>query len=178
MQGSYSSRILNLNLCGCLNECIFITGGAGDAHCATDMVKSCYPKMVLDFDVFYQEHTTSEFLKLGTVLDASENVEVINQQARACVLDAIFDNASGTPASALHKVRHNSNRNGNGSAPATKRFTSSQHQIMLDAINSLVVRYSSGGFAQDPVAQDLVYILNAYAHQIEFEFTFESDLGN
>ncbi len=134
--------------------------------------------MVLDFDVFYQEHTTSEFLKLGSVLDASENVEVINQQARACVLDAIFDNASGTPPTELHKIRHNSNRNGKGSAPATKRFTSAQFAIMLAAVNDVITRYSSPEWADDRVAQDLVFILTNYAHQIEFEFTFEADLGN
>jgi hypothetical protein len=51
----------------------------------------CKPKVIVDFDNFYQEHPGLPFFKLGEVLDETTNVENIAAQARVCVLDKVFN---------------------------------------------------------------------------------------
>lgn len=135
----------------------------GDEHCQTDL--ACYPKAVIDFDRFYQEHPTTEFYKIGHLFDAEENVEVIHKDARACVLDAVY----------MDKTLHHGNRDGNGPPPSYKKFTAAQLDAMINVITALKEKYSSGAFAEDPVAQSLVDILNDYIKQDFAEFEYESE---
>lgn len=136
----------------------------GDEHCVTDL--DCYPKAVLDFDRFYQEHPTTEFYKLGKLFDSTDNVEVIDKQARACVLDAVF----------TEKKLHHGNRDGNGPPPSYKKFTAAQLEAMINVVQKLRDKYSSGDFVDDPVAKTLVSILDDYIGQDFAEFEYESEV--
>ncbi len=134
-----------------------------DEHCGVDL--DCYPKAVVDFDRFYQEHPSTEFYKIGKLFDATDNVEVIDRQARACILDAVY----------MDKSLHHGNRDGNGPPPSYKKFTAPQLDAMIVAVTALKNKYSSGSFAEDPVAQSLVDILDDYIKQDFAEFEYESE---
>lgn len=138
--------------------------GGGDAHCGSEI--DCYPKAIIDFDRFYQEHPTTEFYKIGALFDAVENVEVINKQARACVLDAVY----------MDKTLHHGNRDGKGPPPSYKKFTPAQLEAMINAIKTLRDKYSSGAYADDDVAKSLVKILDDYIDQNAAEYAYESEL--
>ena len=139
--------------------------GSVDQHCQIDLL-DCKPKTVIDFDVFYNEHPTTEFWKLGTFLDASDNVEVIAKQARACILDAVYDNTAGA----------NVNRNARGDAANMKRFSSSQLNSILVELDIMIDMYDDWALAGDTSADDLVTILQGYQRQIEAEKLFELDM--
>eukprot|EP00979_Chaetoceros_neogracilis_P001061 scaffold193_cov239-Chaetoceros_neogracile.AAC.6 len=140
------------------------SNGIMDQHCVDDL--QCKPKGILDFDTFYNEHPTTEFYRLGSILDATENVEVIARQARACILDSVYDDAS----------LHNANRNGHGPAANQKRFSASQLTVMVDALNVLITKYSEWKDAGDQLAGELVIVLKGYLRQISSEQQFEMDM--
>lgn len=137
--------------------------GSHDAHCGTDL--DCHPKAILDFDKFYQEHPTTEFFKISKVLGTNANVELIAAEARACILDSVFD----------RKALHNANRNGNGPAPSLKKFSAAQLSDMLSTITELKNRYSVAPWTDDLVANELVLILDEYSNQITAEYEFVLD---
>jgi hypothetical protein len=138
--------------------------GSVDQHCQVDLL-DCKPKTVIDFDVFFNEHPTTEFYKLGTFLDASDNVEVIAKQARACILDAVYDNTAGP-----------TNRNSRGDAANMKRFSSSQLNAILVELDTMIDMYDDWQQAGDTSADDLVIILQEYRRQIVAEASFELDM--
>mmetsp|Transcript_9451 Transcript_9451/g.13881 ORF Transcript_9451/g.13881 Transcript_9451/m.13881 type:complete len:348 (-) Transcript_9451:103-1146(-) len=117
----------------------------------------CKPKAVIDFDTFYSEHPTSEFFKLSSVLDSTQNVEMIAAAARFCVLDKVFDD----------KTLHNANRDGAGPVQSAFMFTTAQLKTMLDTTTELRDKY-----ATDPDAVSLVFILNNYINQINSEYMY------
>jgi len=139
--------------------------GSVDEHCQIDLL-DCKPKTCVDFDVLYNEHPTTEFYKLGKFLDASENVEVISKQARACILDAVYDHTAGSAIS----------RNGHGDAPNMKRFTAFQLDAILTELVTMIDMYDDWALAGDTSADDLVTILQGYQRQIEAEKLFELDM--
>ncbi len=57
-----------------------------------NMEIECHPQEVIDFENLYTDAPTTDFLKIGSVLDVSKNVDVISSQARACgVLHNVFN---------------------------------------------------------------------------------------
>ena len=151
------------------------TGGPNDGHCApAGDLEDCHPQTVLDFDTFYTDHTSHEFTKLGKVLDAMENVDIIANYSRACIFEAVFNN--NVPAAKM-KLTHNSNRDGFGPAPSNKKFTSAQLLAMDQYLNSMIDKYSNEPWADNTNAKDLVAILTAYVYEISFEYQFQLDMG-
>jgi len=134
-------------------------------HCDADI--DCYPKTVVDFDRFFQENPAKEYFKIGALLDVPEsNIEVINKKARACIFDAVF----------IDKTKHHGNRSqSDGASPAYKQFTAPQLNSMVNTLEGMKAKYSTGTYAEDPVAQDLVKILNEYIDQDFAEFQYEDE---
>ena len=97
----------------------------------------CHPKTVIDFDHFYQENPTNEFSKITDVLDSSVNVEVIAAQARACVLDKVFNRTE----------LHNANRPFPDLQPMY-RFTVPQFDRILNRTIELIEKFGS----EEPLA--------------------------
>jgi hypothetical protein len=137
--------------------------GSTDPHCVSDLV--CKPKIVIDFDTFFNEHPTIDFFRLGQVLDATPNVEVINAQARACILDAVWDTKN-----------HNGGRDGNGPPANAKRFSAAQLLTMKNGIDNLITEYTTWKDNGDLVAEQLVHLLTEYKTHINAEYEFESDM--
>lgn len=137
--------------------------GTLDPHCSTDL--DCKPKAIVDFDKFYQEHPSTEFYKISNVLDASNNVETINKEAQACILDAVYDK----------KALHAGNRDGNGTPPSYKKFSAEQLNQIVDSLTAMKDKYSSDVYAEDEVAQTLVAIIDEYITQDWAEYEFENE---
>ena len=51
----------------------------------------CNPKAIVAFENLYTDFPSADFLKIGAVLDNLNDVEVIAEQARACVLLNVFN---------------------------------------------------------------------------------------
>lgn len=146
----------------------WIQGGIPDGktsphpRCIVNKI-DCKPKLLIDFDNFYQENPSVPFFKLSTVLDQLDNVEQIAAQARVCVLEKI-----------IHKPElHNAKRNGAGPAPPAYRFTAAQLGIMEEKVTNLKDKYDAEPWESDPLAQALVVALNAYLAAISGEKYFE-----
>eukprot|EP00558_Chaetoceros_sp_UNC1202_P002952 CAMPEP_0197233934 /NCGR_PEP_ID=MMETSP1429-20130617/1836_1 /TAXON_ID=49237 /ORGANISM="Chaetoceros sp., Strain UNC1202" /LENGTH=320 /DNA_ID=CAMNT_0042692251 /DNA_START=125 /DNA_END=1087 /DNA_ORIENTATION=+ len=137
--------------------------GSFDAHCTSDM--DCKPKAVIDFDRFYQEHPTTEFYKVDAILGGGTNVEMIAAQARTCILDAVFDK----------KLLHNANRNGNGPPQSSKTFSTEQLSEMLNRLSELRGKYAVAPHTENPIATELVKVLDEYNAQIGAEYEFQID---
>mmetsp|Transcript_22818 Transcript_22818/g.33815 ORF Transcript_22818/g.33815 Transcript_22818/m.33815 type:complete len:345 (+) Transcript_22818:56-1090(+) len=142
----------------------WMQGGAGDDHCATDM--DCLPKAVIDFDIFYQEHPTTELFKLGKVLNATENVEMISAQAWSCVQGKVFNTT----------ILHNANRNRNGPLPDSKLFTVNQLAQIEAALDGLIATYDPLNTPGSTI-HDLLYILEGYKNAVHAEWEFEVNIG-
>jgi len=147
----------------------WMTGGVSDGEqhprCANSGI-DCKPKAVVDFDIFYSEHPTSEFFKLSHVLDSVQNVEMIAAAARFCLLDKVFDDTS----------LHNANRNGHGPVASAFTFTVPQLEYMLTKTRELRDKFNVAPWTDDQLAIDLVFILDNYINQIDAEYQFE--VGN
>lgn len=126
----------------------------------------CKPKAVLDFDTLYQEHPTSEFFKIGNLLDSTANVELISAQARGCLLDKVFD----------EKLLHNAKRNGNGPVQSSYMFTTNQLELMYNTTVDLRDKYAAAPWDTDSLAEQLVFILNNYINQILPEYEAQKEL--
>jgi len=139
-----------------------ITPGYDSVHprCRFNKIE-CFPKVVLDFDTFYNEHATTDFFKLSTVLGQLENVEVIAAHAQFCVLDKVYEK----------KSLHNGNRNGNGPQSTVYRFTSAQLQVMEDKLTTLKDKYDGNA---DPVVTHFVTTLTNYIAEVNAEKQFEA----
>ncbi len=138
--------------------------GASIQHprCITNKI-DCDPKVVLDFDEFYQENPTVTFFKLSEILDNTANVEIIAAQARVCVLDKVYTD----------KSLHDASRDGNGPAPTVYRFPSVQLKIIDDKIKGLIAKYESAPWDTNESAQSLVKALRKYQDEVEAETQFE-----
>jgi hypothetical protein len=148
MNGGFS-EVLNATHPRCLNEEI-----------------ECKPKAVIDFDNMYGEKPGADYFTIGQVLDASTNVEVITAQARACVLDKVFERSD------LHQGRRP-----NPDLPAQYRFTAPMLSKMLNTTETLRDKYAAAPWDQDPIAQRLVEILSGYVPNIRTETLFEENIA-
>ena len=60
-------------------------------NCIDEKVNiECQPQTIIDFENMYSINLNDDFLKVGRVLDASKDVSVISEQARACVLNNVM----------------------------------------------------------------------------------------
>jgi hypothetical protein len=114
----------------------------------------------------YGEKPGADYFTIGQVLDASTNVEVITAQARACVLDKVFERSD------LHQGRRP-----NPDLPAQYRFTAPMLTKMLNTTEILRDKYAAVPWDQDPIAQRLVEILSGYVPNIRTEKLFEENIA-
>jgi len=124
----------------------------------------CQPQELVDFENIYKDTPTTDFWKIGAVLDALNDVEVISQQARACVLFNIY-NRTGNRDIAMHQ----------GSRPFPDRpleykFTLSQNDRMFNRTIMLRDKYLTGDLSLKLKAGSLVDILNDYIDQNTAEY--------
>ena len=57
----------------------------------TDLDIECQPQTLVDFENMFSKNLNDDFLKIGNVLNASTDVEVVSDQARACVLGNVMN---------------------------------------------------------------------------------------
>jgi hypothetical protein len=142
----------------------------------------CQPKDVIDFDNLYSSSPSNEFLKIGAVLDASPNVQVISDQARECVLRNVY-NRTGHQDLNMHQ----------GSRPFPDLpmqylFTLPQLERMFNRTIELRNKYSTEPLSLKPHASEFVAILDKfindntpeYYREVEFflEEFVTSELGD
>jgi len=113
----------------------------------------CAPKAIIDYSALYNVDPGLEFEKIQTVLQASGDVGLISAKARICALDAVWERTD------LHSA--NRNKVGTINAPAYD-FTSAQLTNMIQSTTVLKDKYATAPWDVDPVAMQLVVILNAY----------------
>lgn len=116
----------------------------------------CQPQNLIDFDNLYTPNPTPEFEKIGEVLDAANNVEVIAPQARQCVLSSVYNRVGNEDLN-----MHQANRP-YPDLPMEYKFTVMQMDKMINRTMALRDKYMEEPLASKPFAPDLVNILNVY----------------
>jgi len=116
---------------------------------------------------FYtKQHPTTELFKLGKVLNATENVEIISAQAWTCVQGKVFNTTN----------LHNANRNTNGPLPDSKLFTVNQLAQIEAALDGLIATYDPLN-TPGSMIHDLLYMLEGYKNAVHAEWEFEVAIG-
>jgi len=139
------------------------TGPALDPNCVDNTFLDCAPKTVIAFEKLYSTDLNvgiQESLKISAVLDNVENVNVISEEARACVYEEVMNRAE------LYFKRID----WNGPDPDLKTFTSQQLNSMRAQVVALQEKYSEGDWLNNPVAVELVDTLNSYVNDIQAEY--------
>ncbi len=129
----------------------------------------CQPKDVVNFDNLYTDAPTTDFLKIGSVLDASPNVQVISQQARECVLKNVFN-----------RTNHQDLNMHQGSRPFPEltnqyTFTVPQLERMFNRTITLRDKFIVEPLSLKPYASDFVAILDRYVSENTPEYYREVD---
>ena len=131
---------------------------------------NCHPQEIVDFENLYTNTPSNDFLKIGAVLDALNDVEVISSQARACVLHNVF-NRTGHQDLNMHQ----------GSRPFPELIeqyviTVPQFARLYNRTIELRNKYSTEPYSSEGHANVLVNILNSYIASYTNEFNNEVDL--
>ena len=135
-----------------------------------NMEIDCQPKTVVDFESLYTAAPTEDFLKIGSVLDASENVDIISSQARACVLRNVF-NRTGHQDLNMHQASRPF-----PDLPMEYKFTLPQFDRMFNRTIELRNKYLEEPLSLKPHADEFVSILNGYLSENTPEFFETVDL--
>ena len=152
----------------------------------------CHPKDIIDFDHFYNGDPSEDFAKIGRVLDSSQNVDVVSDQARDCVIDEVYQKNDGNFHQAFrpHPER-----------PSLYKFTVNQLHRMMNRTTELRNKFSNQTFLLlrddlywdqnvtkgyvegevrygylDPLSKELVGIVDTYISENQVEYDAEVDL--
>ena len=135
-----------------------------------NMEIDCHPKAVVDFEMLYTDSPSNEFFKIGSVLDASRNVDVIASQARACVLHNVF-NRTGHQDLNMHQASRPFPE-----LPMEYKFTLPQFDRMFNRTIELRNKYLEEPLSLRPHVNDFVNTLNKYLSDNTAEFLETVDL--
>merc|ERR1712157_413518 len=106
------------------------------------------------------ERGSMEAAKIGAVLDGNQGLDVVSEEARACIWEEITLRNKG--------VRTMIDRSGEEDEYG---FTQEMLQAMVVELNRLITKYSASLWDGNNVAQDLVEILNEYLVDISVELS-------
>ncbi len=121
-----------------------------------NMEIECHPQEVVDFENLYTDAVTEDFLKIGSVLDASKNVDVISSQARECVLHNVFNRTNHQDLN-MHQASRPYPE-----LPEEYKFTLGQLDKIFNRTIELRDKYIEEPYSFKPHAGDFVNILNSY----------------
>jgi len=131
-----------------------------DLHCIYDM--DCFPKAVVTYEKLIDPDSgPSELTKIAEVLRNKEGMEgLVGENAIACVWHQTWEQA---------KYPFNSNRDKSGPRAQEYLFTVKQMEKMLKKLLFMIDKYSSGHWANHPLAMDLVASFNMYFEEVTTE---------
>lgn len=144
----------------------------------------CHPKDVIDFDHFYMSDPGDEFQKLANVLESSQNVEVIAEQARGCVINSVYNQSEfhqgGRPipelrpqylytVNQLHRMMNRTQEVRNKFSNET--WLEMRDDIYWDQNTDAPENETIHGYV-DPVSQELIRIIDVYiaTNKIEYDY--------
>ena len=146
----------------------------------------CHPRDIIDFDHIYKRDPTEDFYKIGRILDSSQNVEVVSDQARDCVFEQVYDKNDGNfhQAFRTHPERPSQynftvnqlHRMMNRTMDMRDKF--SNETFLLDRDNIYWDQNVTEGYVEgevrygylDPLSKELVRILNNYIDENKVEY--------
>ena len=173
----------------------WMEGGFIESHnktsfmCKSDRIDiDCHPKAITDFDNIYRGDPTSDFEKIGRVLDSSDNVEVISGQARQCVVNQVFAKNDGNfhqafrpyperPSEYVFTVNQ-LHRMMNRTTELRNKFSNKTYLLMRDEIYWDQDENVTEGYVKtvpqygylDPLSQELVRIVDTYIAENKVEY--------
>ena len=125
-----------------------------DLHCIEDM--DCYPKAVLTYEKLRDPiKGPAELNKIAALLDGKPGMTVIAEEARSCVWNK-------TQLFNPHPFVDNRLSNGVEDGSYYFKFTYTQMLEMREMLLEMKDKYSSGTWASNDFAQDLVEIFDDY----------------
>jgi len=119
----------------------------------------CEPKALVDFENIYTDQPNVDFHKIGAVLDNLDDVEVIAEQARSCVLLNVFNRTNH------HDLNMHQASRPDPDLPMEYKFTLNQLDRVFNRTIMLRDRYLEEPHSLKPLAGDLVSTLNRYLVQ-------------
>lgn len=134
-----------------------------DWNCLYEGSHDCTPKAVIQFEHLMSANPLTgqaEMNKIGSILDSSPNINVIEPEAITCVYNEVM----------TKKAQRSANGYGHGlSSPQLKTSTFAQLQSMKNQIKSLRDKYTEYQWNENHVAVDLVGALDYYISEVEAE---------
>ena len=134
-----------------------------DEHCVSHM-EDCKPVAIASFEKIIEKQTGShEIDRFLAVLEGKTGVNIIEKEARECVWEELIVHGKGTDKT--FKNRQGPPDREFGFRPQEVKKIQAELQRLRD-------KYSSGNWANDPIAQSLVGYLDEYIAQNEEESRF------
>lgn len=136
--------------------------------CVYDL--DCQPKQVVDFENLYSAEISDDFHRISQLLDSARDIDIIADQARACVLHNVF-NRTGHQELNMHQA----------SRPFANRtseyiFTLPQYDRIMNRTIELRDKYSMEPLSLIEHADYLTQILDRYINENTAEFFHTVDL--
>lgn len=133
-----------------------------DDHCIYDL--DCVPKAVLRFENLADPvKGPDELIKVANVIRGKKGFEdTISNEAVSCAYHGTLEN---------HPMPANNDRDDSGVVREEFAFTYDQMIMIQDQIDQVRIKYSSGDWATDPVANDLVAALDDYYDELGVEIS-------
>ena len=134
-----------------------------------DLDIECQPQTLVDFENMFSKNLNDDFLKIGNVLDASTDVEVVSDQARACVLGNMMNRTDHQDLN-MHQASRPF-----PDLPHEYLFKVPQFDRMFNRTYELRNKVSVEPLSLKPLANELVRVLNKYIAENSPEFLFAID---
>jgi hypothetical protein len=138
------------------------TGPTQDWHCFHNYL-DCVPKEIIQYEKLVARNPNigiAESEKIGAVLEQTENVNVIQYDARPCIYRQVIG----------RKEFYNTNR---GPKASEKEFSHQQLNSMRAQLETLRDKYSVEPWTGSTIAITLVNILNGYISDVQAEYEKE-----
>jgi len=139
------------------------------ANCVNNDI-DCQPIAVVDFESLYTDTPTVDFNRIAAVLDASKNVDVIANQARACVVEKVFKRTGQSDLNMHQAARPNPE------LPMLYKFTLPMFDRIYNRTIELRNKYLQEPHILRPHVDIFVANLNNYIVENEAEFLETVDL--
>jgi len=130
-----------------------------DEHCRNDL--DCVAKAVISYERLKAPETgPGELRKITDLLRYKKKISVISDETMDCVWNETWVNAP---------EKRNENRDSGGPAAEDYTFTMHQMEAMLAKVIFMKNKYSTGDWALNRPARDLVVIFHSYINEISGE---------
>ena len=124
----------------------------------------CFPKAILIYEnILSREAGPGELAKIVQALDGKKGMDsVVGVDAVDCIWNATWVHA---------KYPFKSNRNEGGNSAEVYVFTPKQMERMMEKMQFMIDRYSTGKWTTEPLASTLVDSFTRYYNEISDELT-------